>query len=173
MRTTVPLIRKLDPDQTGPIDLQFDVPAWADDDAPPLFIGVRVTGNDPTAVADVVDGLRRADISAKVHLYRLQESNQAAVALERVQWLEPTQVEFLSLGPDGAVPGLTATNADVISMQTAGLISPSTVYRELKFAGASNVPAGRYRAVIRLDKNHKALFAVNAELLIAYAHKSK
>jgi hypothetical protein len=173
MRTAVPLVRRLDPSETGPLELDFDVPAQADDDTPPLFIGVRVAGDDPTAVADLADGLSRADVSAEVHLYRLQDSSQIAVALERVQWLEPTEVEFVTLAPDGAVPGLSAADADFSSMRAAGLISQDRVYRELKFAGASNVPTGRYRAVIRLGPNRKALFNANAELLIAYTHKGK
>ena len=170
MRTAVPLVRRLDPNETGTIELDFDVPAQADDDTPPLFIGVWVTGNDPTAVSDVADGLIRADVSAEVHLYRLQDSSQIAVALERVQWLEPTEVQFVTLAPDGAVPGLSAADADFSSMRAAGLVSQDSVYRELKFAGAPNVPAGRYRAVIRLGPNRKALFTANAELLIASTH---
>ena len=172
-RTAAPLVRRLDPNETGTIELEFDVSAWADDDTPPLFIGVRVTGSDPTAVSDVADGLRRADVSAEVHLYRLQELSQIAVALERVEWLEPAKVEFLTLAPDGLVPGLSAADADFSAMQAAGLISPGAVYRELKFAGSPNVPAGRYRAVVRLGPNRKALFDTNSELLIAYTHKGK
>ena len=53
MRTAVPLVRKLDPNQTGPIELEFDVPAWADNPAPPLFIGVRLTNVDPVAASEL------------------------------------------------------------------------------------------------------------------------
>lgn len=173
MRTTVPLVRPLDPNQTGPIELEFDVPAQPDDDAPPVFIGVRLAGDDSSAVYDLAEKLRRADVSAEVHLFRLLESGQIPVALERVEWTEPTEVTFLALAPDGSVPGLTAADADFSSMQAAGLILPGATYRELKFAGASNVPVGRYRAVIRFDLNRQALFDTNAELLIAYTHKGK
>ena len=173
MRTAVPLVRRLDLNETAAIQLDFDVPAQPDDDTPPLFIGVRVTGNDPTSVSDMADGLGRADVSAEVHLYRLQESSQIAVALERVEWLEPAKVEYVTLAPDGLVPGLSAADADFSSMQAAGLISPGAVYRELKFAGSPGVPAGRYRAVVRLGPNWTALLDTNAELLIAYTHRGK
>lgn len=173
MRTTVPLVRPLDPNQTGPIELEFDVPAQQGDNAPPLFIGVRVRGSDSATVYDTADKLIRAGVSAEVHLYRLLESGQVSVALERVEWVEPAQVKFVPLAPDGLVPGLTAADADVASMQAAGLILPGAAYRELKFASAASVPAGRYRAAIRIDQNRQALSGTNAELLIAYTHKGK
>ena len=36
MRTAVPLVRRLDPNETGTLELDFDVPAQADDDTPPI-----------------------------------------------------------------------------------------------------------------------------------------
>ena len=173
MRTAVPLVRRLDPNETGTVELEFDVPAQADDDTPPLFIGVRVTGNDPTAVADVADGLRRADVSAEVHLYRLQDSGPVAVALESSRRVERGEEESITLAADGLVPGLIAIDADFSTMQAAGLLAAGAVYQELAFAYVPNLPAGRYRASIRLVQNREALLAAKAELLIAYTAKGK
>lgn len=173
MRTAVPLVRRLDPNETGTLELDFDVPAQADDDTPPLFIGVRVTGNDPTAVADVADGLRRAEVSAEVHLYRLQESGPVAVGLERVQWIDRSQAESVALSADGLAPELSAADADVSSMRAAGLLSAGAVYKELAFADVSSVPSGRYRVAIRFGQNRQKLSDTNAELLIAYTRKGK
>jgi hypothetical protein len=173
MRTAVPLVRRLDPNETGTIELDFDVPAQADDDTPPLFIGVRVTGNDPTAVADVADGLRRTDVSAEVHLYRLQDSGPVAVALESSRRIGRGEEEPVTLAADGLVPGLIAIDADFSTMQAAGLLTAGAVYQELAFAYIPNLPAGRYRASIRLVQNREALLAAKAELLIAYTAKGK
>lgn len=176
MRTAVPLVRRLDPNETGPIELEFDVPAQADDPAPPIFIGVRVKGDNPTAAADAADRLQEANISAEVHLYRIQESKLVSVALKRFEWRAgPNSLEFVTLADDGLVPTLSSTNADFSTMEAAGLITLADlyVYKELEFAGASNVSSGRYQVVIRFAGNSKALFNENAELLIAYTHKSK
>ena len=173
MRTAVPLVRRLDPNETGTLELDFDVPAQADDDTPPLFIGVWVTGNDPTAVSDVADGLRRAEVSAEVHLYRLQDSGPVAVALESSRRVGRGEEEPITLAADGLVPGLIAIDADFSSMQAAGLLAAGAVYQELAFAYVSNLPAGRYRASIRLVQNREALLAAKSELLIAYTAKGK
>ena len=196
MRTEVPLVRKLDPNQTGPIELEFDVPAWADNPAPPLFIGVRLTNVDPaaasdgdsTAVSEAADRLRAADISAEVHLYRIQESNQIAVGLQRSQWktgFGPGEaVVALAVPADGLVPRLTPADADVSTMEMAGLLPPGPTYREfakyreLEFAYAQSVPSGRYRATILFGQNREALFKENAELIkpeliIAYPRQGK
>lgn len=173
MRTAVPLVRRLDPNETGAIELDFDVPAQADDDTPPLFIGVRVTGSDPTAVSDVADGLRRTDVSAEVHLYRLQDSGPVAVTLESSRRVERGEEEPITLAADGLVPGLFALDADFSTMQAAGLLSAGAVYRELAFAYIPSLPSGRYRASIRFVQNREALLAAKAELLIAYTAKGK
>lgn len=196
MRTAVPLVRKLDPNQTGPIDLEFDVPAWADNPAPPLFIGVRLTNVDPTApsdgdstaVSDAADRLRRADVSAEVHLYRIQESGQVPVGLKYAQWKtglgSDVAVVHLAVPASGVVPGLSPADADVGTMEAAGLLPPGSTYRqfakyhELDFAYAPSVPSGRYRATIRFVRNREALFKENvelirSELIIAYPHRGK
>lgn len=173
MRTTVPLVRRLDPGETAAIELEFDVPAQVDDPAPPVFIGIRIKGEDSADAWSTYDRLRAADISAEVHLYRLQESRQIPVALERAQDKSRSEVEFITLAPDGLVPGLTPADADFSTMQAAGLIAPGVEYQELKFAGATNVHAGRYKAVVRLGQNSQTLFDTNSELIIAYSHKGK
>ncbi len=173
MRTVVPLVRRLDPNETGTIEIEFDVPAQVDDDTPPVFIGVRVTGSDPTEAGDVSDRLQRADVSAKLHLYRIQESGSVAVVLQRSQWTIRGEVEQVTLGNDGLAPELSAFNADFTTMQAAGLLSPGVTYRELAFAYISALPSGRYRAVIRFGQNRQHLFDTKAELLIAYTHKGK
>ena len=173
MRTAVPLVRRLDPNETGTIELEFDVPAQADDAAPPVFIGVRLKGADPTAVADAADGLRRANISAEIHLYRIQESGTTTIRLERSQRIGYGQIEPRALSEDGLVPGLSAIDADFSTMQQAGLLAEGTVYQELDFAYTPNLPAGRYRTAIRFVQNREALFASDAELLVAYTAKGK
>lgn len=173
MRTTVPLVRALDPSQTGPIELEFDVPAQQDDDAPPLFIGVRVAGSDLGAVYDAAEELRRADVSAEVHLFRIQASGLVAVELTRSQRVGWGEVERVSIGADGLVPELGAMDADFSSMQAAGLLPVGVEHRELAFAYTPNLPSGRYRVAVRLAQNREALLAAKAELLIAYIAKGK
>ncbi|HEX7802315.1 MAG TPA: hypothetical protein VF471_06115 [Pseudoxanthomonas sp.] len=173
MRTTVPLVRHLDPDGAAAIEMEFDVPAQEDDPAPPVFIGIRIKGKDSDDAWSTYRRLRAAGISAEVHLYRLQESRQVAVALERVQDKSRSEVEFITLAPDGLVPGLTPADADFSTMQAAGLVAPGVEYLQLKFAAAANVPAGRYKAVVRLGQNSRMLLDTNSELLIAYSHKGK
>lgn len=196
MRTTVPLVRPLDPNQAGPIEVEFDVPAWADNPAPPLFIGVRLTNvdsaaasdGDSTAVSEAADRLRHADISAEVQLYRLQESGEIAVGLQRSQWKTGSEpggaVVPLAVPADGLVPGLTPADADVGTMEAAGLLPPNATYREfakhkeLEFAYVPSLPSGRYRATIRIVQNREALFKESAglikpELIIAYPRQGK
>ncbi|KAF1717142.1 hypothetical protein CSC74_08160 [Pseudoxanthomonas yeongjuensis] len=173
MRTAVPLVRRLDPNETGPIELEFDVPAQPDDDAPPVFIGVRVTGDDSTAVFDAADRLRRADISAEVRLYRVQESGPVEVGLQRSQRVGRGEEEPVALSADGLAPRLFAFNADFSTMQAAGLLSEGAAYRELAFAYTPSIPAGRYRVAIRFGQNREALRAEEAELLVAYTAKGK
>lgn len=196
MRTALPLVRKLDLNQAGPIDLEFDVPAWEDNAAPPLFIGVRLTNidsaaaydGDSTAVSDAADRLMDADLLAEVHLYRVQELEQVAVGLQRSQWKRgfgPGEaVMQLAVPADGLVPGLTPADADVGTLEAAGLLPPGSThrefaqYRELEFAYAPSVPAGRYRATIRFVQNGEAIFRENAEfikseLIIAYPRQGK
>lgn len=172
-RTTVPLVRHLDPSGTAVIELDFDVLAQVDDPAPPVFIGIRINGKDSDDAWSTYRRLRAADISAEVHLYRLQESRRVAVTLERAQEKNRSEIEFITLAPDGLVPGLTPADADFGTMQAAGLVVPGVEYLELKFAGAANVPAGRYKAVVRLGQNSQTLLDTNSELLIAYSHKGK
>lgn len=198
MRTAVPLIRRLDQNEigTGTIELEFDVPAWADNPAPPLFIGVRLTNVDPTAASDgdstavseAADRLRSADISAEVHLYRIQEPGQVEIRLQRSQWktgFGPGEaVVNLAVPANGLVPGLTPNDADVSTMEAAGLLLPGSTYREfakyreLEFAYAQSVPLGRYRATIHFVQNWEALFKENpqrikSELIIAYPSQGK
>lgn len=173
MRNPVPLVRRLDPNETGPIELEFDVPAQPDDDAPPVFIGVRVTGDDSTAVFDAADRLRRADVSAEMHLYRVQESGPVEVGLQRSQRVGRGEEAPVALSADGLAPQLFAFNADFSTMQAAGLLSEGVVYRELAFAYTPSIPAGRYRVAIRFGQNREALRAEEAELLVAYTAKGK
>ena len=171
MRTAVPLVRRLDP-ETGTIELEFDVPAQADDDTPPIFIGVRVTGSDPTEVANISSQLERAGVSANLHLYRIQKQSPVEVVLQRSQWVGD-EVESVTLDNDGLAPELSAFNADFATMEAAGLLSSGAVYRELVFAYMPSLPFGRYRAVIRFGQNKQVLLDTKAELLIAYTHKGK
>lgn len=196
MRTAVPLVRRLDPNETGAIELDFDVPAWADNPAPPLFIGVRLTNVDPaaasdgdsTAVSEAADRLRAADVSAEVHLYRMQESGPVPVGLRYSQWKTGfgpgEEVVHLAVPANGLVPGLSPADADVGTMEAAGLLPPGATYREfakyreLDFTYVPSVPSGRYRATIRFVQNREALFKENAalikpELIIAYPRQGK
>jgi hypothetical protein len=172
-RTTVPLVRSLAPDDDGPMELEFDVPAQADDAEPPIFIGVRFTASDPDALADVADRLISSNILAFVHLERMQKIGSTSVPLEisrRIGW---GQVAPAALGADGIAPGLFALDADVTTMQDAGLSSAATVSRELAFAYNSSLKAGHYRLKLRIEKNRDALVKANAQILIAYPHKGK
>lgn len=172
MRTAVPLVRPLDPNDSGPIELEFDVPAQAADASPPVFIGLRVTGNDPTAVADLADRLRAAGIGAAVRLSAVGPSRQD-VTLLRSQWISRSEARSVALAADGLVPGLFATTADFGSMQAAGLLAPGAVYKELAFADTPHLPAGRYRLALRFMQHREVMSEAKAELLVAYTAKGK
>ena len=47
------------------------MPALPDDATAPVFVGVRLTGADPTAVSERADKLISAGISVEVHLERI------------------------------------------------------------------------------------------------------
>ncbi|MGH8025734.1 MAG: hypothetical protein ACREO0_03305 [Pseudoxanthomonas sp.] len=173
MRTTLPLVRKLDPNQTGPLELEFDVPALKGDSAPAIFIGVRVKGADSSQAWDAADRLRDAGISAQVHLYRIDGSGPVAVDLERSQWVGRSEVEFVTLPADGSVPGLSLTSADFATMQAVGLVAAGAEYKELEFAFRRAAALGRYRVSVRFAQNREALFKENVELLVAFTAKGK
>lgn len=173
MRTEVPLVRPLDPDHDAPIELEFDVAAQAGDPAPPVFIGVRLTGSDPSAVAESAARLRTAGIPARVHLFRLDPSGQAEVALVRSEWVSRSEATSVALAADGLSPGLFSTSADVASLQAAGLLAAGAEYKELAFADTPDLAAGRYRLVLDIVEHRAALGDAKAELLVAYTAKSK
>jgi hypothetical protein len=195
MRTVIPLVRRLAPDETGPIELEFEVPAWKDNPAPPLFIGVRLVNVDPasaydgdsTAVSEAARRLQDAGVSAEVHLYRIQGTNQAEVSLRKSEWTSesgPPTVVDSAVPTDGVVKGLTPADADIQTLEAAGLLPADSTYRqfakyhELEFAYASSVPNGRYRATIRFVKGGDALSKENpelirSELIIAYPRQAK
>ena len=173
MRTAVPLVRRLDPNETGTIELEFDVPALEEDSAPAIFIGVRVKGADSTKAWDVADRLIDNGISVEVHLYQVQGADTVPVVLERIQRIDRDKTEFLALPASGLVSGLSITTADFSTMQQAGLIATDFEYKELKFAILREAPVGRYRVTIRFVQNAEVLIEENAELLIAYIAKGK
>lgn len=173
MRTVVPLVRDLASHDAGPIEVEFDLPAQADDAEPPIFIGVRLTGRDSTAVADAGDRLVRAGVGAVLQLERVQPSGSAKVGLERSQRVDREQEAPVALAADGVAPSLFAFDADPMAMQEAGLSSAETVSKEFAFAYSPSLPAGRYRLSLRIDRNREALIDASAQLLIAYTRKAK
>jgi hypothetical protein len=173
MRTVIPLVRRLEPTDTGPIELEFDVPVQPDDDAPPLFIGVRISGNDPSVTAEVARHLVEVDVSAQVHLFRLEPSGPVAVTLLRSEWVSRSEDRPVALPSDGLAPELMRWNADFSTMKAAGLLAEDTTYRELAFAAVPNLPTGRYRLVLNLIEHRQALTEANAEVLVAYTAKGK
>ncbi|CTP92012.1 hypothetical protein XTPLMG728_3093 [Xanthomonas translucens pv. poae] len=173
MRTVVPLVRDLAPHDARPIEVEFDLPAQADDAEPPIFIGVRLTGRDSTAVAEAGDRLERADVGAVVQLEWVESSGSAKVGLERSQRVGRDQEVPVALAADGVAPGLFAFDADPMALQEAGLSSAETVSKEFAFAYSPSLPAGRYRLSLRIDRNREALIDANAQLLIAYTWKAK
>ncbi|WDS34762.1 hypothetical protein [Pseudoxanthomonas sp.] len=173
MRTVIPLVRRLELTNTGPIELEFDVPALPEDDAPPVFVGVRVSGSDPTAAGDGADRLRAAGVSARVHIFRLDASGATPVTLMRSQMVSPIASESVALSPDGLAPALRDFDADFTTMQEAGLISEGSSYRNLGFAYTPELQAGRYRLVLDFVRHREALVEAKAELVVAYTAKGK
>lgn len=172
--SSIPLVRALDQGSLDrPVELEFEVSAQAGDAEPPVFIGLRVGAADPTAAAVAGDRLRDAGVAARVRLYRLGGAAPEAVALHRSQWVGRSEVENLSVGEDGRVPGLFATDADFASMRDAGLLPAQVEFKEFEFVFIRDTPPGRYRLVLALDDPRRALLGEKAELLIAYTAKSK
>ncbi|MCC8686363.1 hypothetical protein ABFU27_09700 [Xanthomonas campestris pv. raphani] len=173
MRTVVPLVRSLTPHDRGPTELEFDVPALPDDATPPVFIGVRITGVDPTAVSQSADRLISTGVSAELHLERIEPSGPVSVELQRSQRVGVGQQASIPLSADGMAPGLFAFDADGTTLQDAGLSTEQTASRELAFGYSNAVQPGRYRLKLRFDQNAEALVAANAQLLVAYTYKGK
>ncbi|XHH28132.1 hypothetical protein WIW49_11970 [Xanthomonas euroxanthea] len=168
-----PVGTEFDPHDRGPTELEFDVPALPDDATPPVFIGVRITGVDPTAVSQSADRLISAGVSAELHLERIEPSGPVSVELQRSQRVGVGQQAAIPLSADGMAPGLFAFDADGTTLQDAGLSTEQTASRELAFGYSNAVQPGRYRLKLRFDQNAEALVAANAQLLVAYTYKGK
>ncbi|WP_345778055.1 hypothetical protein [Xanthomonas euvesicatoria] len=173
MRTAIPLVRSLTPHHRVPFDLEFDVPALPDDPTPPIFIGVRVTGVDPTAVSETADRLISTGVSAELHLERIEPSGAILVGLQRSQRVGVGQQASIPLSADGIAPGLFAFDADGTTMRDAGLSVEHAASRELAFGYNNAVRPGRYRLTLRFDRNSEALIAANVQLIVAYTYKGK
>ncbi|APO95930.1 hypothetical protein BI313_16250 [Xanthomonas vesicatoria] len=172
-RTAVPLARSLEAIHDGEIRLDFDVPSTDGESPRSVFIGVRLEGRDPTSVAVAADALREAKVSAKVQLYQIKQGHPAQVELRRSQWLSRSEVEWLTVPADGAVPGLEAADADRESLREAGLIAEGVAYTELSFASADALPSGHYVLGLALGNERQLLIDAKAKLLIAYHAKKK
>lgn len=171
-RTAVPLTRSLEAVQGGEVRVEFDVPADGES-LRSVFFGVRLDGHDSTSVAETADALKEANISAKVQLHRIQQGRSVKVALRRSQWVRRSEVEWLTVSPDGVVPGLEAADADRESLLKAGLIAQDVAYRELSFASADALPPGHYVLGLTLGNERKLLIDAKAKLLIAYRARKK
>lgn len=171
-RTAVPLTRSLEAVQGGEIRIEFDVPADGES-LHSVFFGVLLDGHDSTSVAETADALKEANISAKVQLHRIQQGRSVKVALRRSQWVSRSEVEWLTVSPDGVVPGLEVADADRESLLKAGLIAQDVAYRELSFASADALPPGHYVLGLTLGNERKLLIDAKAKLLIAYRARKK
>lgn len=173
-RTTVPLVRKLSPQLlSDAIIFDFDVPSQADDPEPPIFIGLRVAAADGEAAADKFDRLRDAGVTAQLHLYRLTGGSEQPVVLQRSEEVGRTDYQIVALDRDGHVPALSAADADVLTMEAAGLIAPNATYRELELAFVRDTPPGQYRVSVRFEGKVAALEEARSELLVAFTSKAK
>ncbi|MEA9554043.1 hypothetical protein VC253_20110, partial [Xanthomonas campestris] len=146
---------------------------WGQVTTPPVFIGVRITGVDPTAVSQSADRLISTGVSAELHLERIEPSGPVSVELQRSQRVGVGQQASIPLSADGMAPGLFAFDADGTTLQDAGLSTEQTASRELAFGYSNAVKPGRYRLKLRFDQNAEALVAANAQLLVAYTYKGK
>jgi hypothetical protein len=173
MRTEVPLVRSLDPTGPAEIQVEFDLPKQGGDETPPVFIGVRITGADATAVADLADRLVRTDIVAFLQLERIDPSGATKVELQRSQRIDRERDALVPLPADGMAAGLFHFDADVTTMQEAGLFSLTKPERALAFAFSPSLQEGRYRLKLRFDRHREALVEAHAQLLIAYTSKGK
>ncbi|KHM90768.1 hypothetical protein OR60_21000 [Xanthomonas vesicatoria] len=167
------MARSLEAIHDGEIRLDFDVPSTDGESPRSVFIGVRLEGRDPTSVAVAADALREAKVSAKVQLYQIKQGHPAQVELRRSQWLSRSEVEWLTVPADGAVPGLEAADADRESLREAGLIAEGVAYTELSFASADALPSGHYVLGLALGNERQLLIDAKAKLLIAYHAKKK
>ncbi|UXA51827.1 hypothetical protein M0D46_05150 [Xanthomonas prunicola] len=173
MQSAVPFTRSLPSHDGEEMVLEFEVPALPDDTNPPIFVGVLLTGSDTDAVADVAERLGRADVVAVVHLEHTEQAGSVPVELLRSQRVGREQEKPVKIAVDGIAKGLFALNADVATMENAGLPPRGMVSEELAFAYSTSLPSGRYRLRLRIDQNRQVLVDANAQLLIAYTHKAK
>lgn len=170
----MPLVRQLGSQLlSDAITFDFGVPSQADDPEPPIFIGLRVAAADGEAAADKFDRLRDAGVTAQLHLYRLTAGGEQPVVLQRSEEVGRTDYQIVALDRDGHVPALSAADADVLTMEAAGLIAPNATYRELELAFVRDTPPGRYRLSVRFEGNVAALEEAGSELLVAFTRKAK
>lgn len=173
MRTTVPLVRPIASSDQGPLELDFDVLPLRGNEAPTVFIGVRVSGGDLGEAYDLADMLMNPQVSANVQLFRVTEAGLSPVPLLRKQAHSPVDVRTVVLSADGYAPDLMASGADGDAMQAAGLEESGVAYRALQFSYARELPVGRYHLVISAVGNREALVQANAEWLVAYSRIAK
>jgi len=171
MRTEVPLTRTIALDKAGEVvNLEFDLPPPGPNASPMLMLGFRTESLNAEAFYALSTQLFDADLAAKISLLRVTEGAVAMVPLSRPTG-EPGQ--WMSLPPDGTVPGVTFTSVDTTLLKEAGLLNATHFETYFKFAAAEQIVPGHYRMTIELMGDHPELAGQKAELVVAYFKRAK
>lgn len=171
MRTEVPLTRTIALDKAGEVvNLEFDLPPPGRNASPMLMLGFRTESPNAEAFYALSTQIFDADVAAKVSLLRVTEGAVAMVPLSRPTG-EPG--EWMSLPPDGTVPGVTFTSVDTTLLEEAGLLNATHFETYFKFAAAEQIVPGHYRLTIELMGDHPELEGQQAELVVAYFKRAK
>lgn len=157
----------------SPMIVEFTLPPPGRSGSSHLFLGIRVRGNDKLDALDAVNEMRRMGLSAELKLERVDGRQSMPVPLVRLDALAGDDASLVPIGPDGHVPGGWLDDVDYHSLQLAGLYPADGDYAQLALARAQAPQPGKYRLSIRLPRPDPQLGSNEAELLVAYGHRSK
>ncbi len=170
----VPLVRAM---PTTPMDvpltMEFDVDAPSKNSAPTLMIGIRVNRTDDIAALEALVDVQASGLQGKVSMWRLGLGGWTDVPLHRLESIIGEPARTIPIPADGRVTNAWLDDADVLSLQNAGLERPGDNYAQLAFAWARNPVPGRYRVEVQLHSPMSRLEPHHPELLIAYLRRPK
>jgi hypothetical protein len=156
-----------------PSTIEFDVDAPSKNSAPTLMIGIRVNRTADIAALEALVDVQASGLQGKVSMWRLGLGGWTDVPLYRLESIIGEPARTIPIPADGRVTNAWLDDADVLSLQNAGLERPGDNYAQLAFAWARNPSPGRYRVEVQLHSPMPWLEPHHPELLIAYLRRPK
>jgi len=171
---TVPIVRpfKLVP-MEKPLVVEFDVPVNGPNAVPTLSLDVFVSSSADLNVVEAANIVVDAGLPAQITLQRIDNGITVPVPLKRRAFFGHSGSARVPISMYETVPGVVPDTVDSTALIAAGIAGADDERRELAFAWAEDISPGTYRLSIRLIDAPAALRNVNAELLVAFAKRSK